>query len=256
MTRILLLGGTGDALKLARQLGSGQVYSLAGLGRVPDDLACEVRVGGFGGAEGLAGYLEGEHIDLLVDATHPYAARISANAVAAGAMAGVPCWALRRPAWEPQDGDDWCCVDDWTALRAEIERFSRPLFTLGREPLAHLDEIPAHQYWIVRCLKDHPGNARARVIGARGPFTLESERALVDEGRIDVVLSKNSGGAATAAKLEVARERGLPVIMLRRPVLPEADRIFGTLEELQGALVAPYGVDGSVIRPDSQWSEA
>lgn len=256
MTRILLLGGTGDALKLARQLGSGQVYSLAGLGRVPDDLACEVRVGGFGGAEGLARYLEAEHIDLLVDATHPYAARISANAVAAGAMAGVPCWALRRAAWEPQDGDDWRFVDDWAALRAELERFSRPLFTLGREPLAHLDEIPAHQYWIVRCLEDHPGNARARVIGARGPFAPGSERALFDEGRIDVVLSKNSGGAATVAKLEVARERGLPAIMLRRPVLPEADRIFGTLEELQRALVALRGVDGGIIRPDSQWSKA
>ena len=103
MTRILLLGGTGDALQIARQLGPVHVYSLAGLGKVPSDLACAVRVGGFGGAEGLARYLCDECIGLLVDATHPYAAQISANAFAASRAADVPCWALRRPAWQPSE---------------------------------------------------------------------------------------------------------------------------------------------------------
>ncbi|MFX1674868.1 cobalt-precorrin-6A reductase [Paraburkholderia sp. A2WS-5] len=232
MTRVLLLGGTGDALKIARRLGPGDVYSLAGLGRVPQDLACKVRVGGFGGVEGLARYVDVQRIGLIVDATHPYAARISANGTSAGRLAGVPCWALRRPAWQPQSGDDWRFVNGWGELCRALAGFSRPLFTLGREPLLHLDEIPAHQHWTIRCLDDHPGNARARVIGVRGPFTHEGERALFDASGFDVVVSKNSGGAATEAKLEVARERGLPVVMLARPHLPEVDRAFDTIEVL------------------------
>jgi precorrin-6A/cobalt-precorrin-6A reductase len=226
MTRILLLGGTGDALQIARQLGPEHVYSLAGLGKVPSDLACVVRIGGFGGADGLARYLHDERIGLLVDATHPYAAQISANAFTASRAADVPCWALRRPAWQPQQGDDWRMVDTWTELIGAMEPFSRPLFTLGREALAHLGEIPAHQYWTVRCLDAHPGNAQARIIDARGPFTTEGERALFRASQINVVISKNSGGSATEAKLEVARERGMPVIMLRRPDLPSVEREF------------------------------
>jgi precorrin-6A/cobalt-precorrin-6A reductase len=236
MTRILLLGGTGDALQIARRLGPDHVYSLAGLGKVPTDLACTVRVGGFGGADGLARYLDDERIGLLVDATHPYAAQISANAFAASRAAHVPCWALRRPAWQPQTGDDWRMVDNWAELTSALAPFSRPLFTLGREPLAHLDEIPAHQHWIVRCLEAHPGNAQARILDARGPFTVEGERSLFSAGRIDVVISKNSGGNATEAKLEVARERSLPVIMLRRPDLPSVEREFTRAADLLDAL--------------------
>ncbi|MGF6723556.1 precorrin-6A/cobalt-precorrin-6A reductase [Paraburkholderia sp. GAS41] len=236
MTRILLLGGTGDALQIARQLSPEDVYSLAGLGKVPADLACSVRVGGFGGADGLARYLRDERIGLLVDATHPYAARISANAFAASRVAQVPCWALRRPAWQAQRGDDWRMTDNWAGLTAAMEPFSHPLFTLGREPLAHLDEIPAHQFWTVRCLDAHPGNAQARVIDARGPFSIEGERALFSASRTDVVISKNSGGLATEAKLEVARERGLPVIMLRRPDLPSVEREFTQAVDLLDAL--------------------
>jgi precorrin-6A/cobalt-precorrin-6A reductase len=238
MNRILLLGGTGDALKTARRLGPRDIYSLAGLGKVPDDLACRVRVGGFGGVDGLARYIQEQGVALVVDATHPYAARISANAAGASGRAGLPLWALRRRPWSPQAGDDWRLVDDWRGIRDALAAFARPLFTLGREPLAHLDEIPAQQYWTVRCLDDHPGNARARVIGARGPFTHEAERALFEQGRFDVVVSKNSGGEATEAKLDVARERGLPVVMTRRPALPDADRIFDAAPALLDALDA------------------
>ncbi|RDK03322.1 cobalt-precorrin-6A reductase [Paraburkholderia lacunae] len=235
MMRILLLGGTGDALKIARQLGPDHVYSLAGLGKVPDDLACAVRVGGFGGSAGMARYIEHERIGLVIDATHPYAAQISANAMQASRAARVPCWALRRPGWQPQDGDAWRMVDDWRELSVLLAAFKRPLFTLGREPLAHLDDIPPHQFWTVRCLDPHEGNARARILATRGPFTLEGERALFSAEAFDVVVSKNSGGSATEAKLEVARERGLPVVMLRRPELPAADREFGDVAELLGA---------------------
>lgn len=236
MTRVLLLGGTGDALRIARRLGPAHVYSLAGLGKVPDDLACAVRVGGFGGSEGMARYIESEGIRLVIDATHPYAARISANAALASRAARVRCWALRRPAWHPRAGDDWRMVGDWNELTAELASFKKPLFTLGREPLAHLDEIPPHQFWTVRCLDPHQDHARARILAARGPFTLEGERALFALQAFDVVVSKNSGGNATEAKLDVARERGLPVVMLRRPEVPAVEREFDNVDDLLDAL--------------------
>jgi len=234
--RILLLGGTGDALAIARTLGSPHIYSLAGLGRVPADLACAVRVGGFGGAQGLARFLVDEDIALVLDATHPYAAQISANAARACAAAHVPYWALRRAPWQPQPGDDWRMASGWSGVIEALAPFARPLFTLGREPLAHLDEVPQQQHWTIRCLDAHPGHARARVIDARGPFTAEGERALFTQARIDVVVSKNSGGAATEAKLAVAREMGLPVVMMERPPLPDAQCEFASAQQAIDAL--------------------
>jgi len=236
MKRILLLGGIGEALAIARRLGPQHLYSLAGLGKVPDDLACEVRVGGYGGAEGLARFIEERGFDLLLDATHPYAAQISANAARAAQLADVPCWALRRPGWQEGADDDWREVADWPALIEALEDFRRPLFTLGREPLEHLGEIPAHQHWTVRCLQSLPGNARAEVLGARGPFTLDGERELFERLGTDVLVSKNSGSQATEPKLQVARERGMPVLILARPVLPEVDREFASVESLWAAL--------------------
>lgn len=238
MTRILLLGGTGDALRLARCLGPSHIYSLAGLGRVPADLSCQVRVGGFGGAQGLAEYITAERIDLLVDATHPYAAQISTNAARAAEQAGIPCWALRRPAWQAGTGDDWREVSDWAELIKTMGDFQRPFFTLGREPLAHLHEIPEHQHWTVRCLDAQPSTDRAEIIGDRGPFDSEAERQLFERLNCDVLVSKNSGGASTEPKLQVARERGLPVLLLRRPTLPTVNREFADRDELLTGLVA------------------
>ena len=236
MKRILLLGGVTEALAMARRLGPQHVYSLAGVGRVPADLPCEVRVGGYGGAEGLAQYIRQQRIDLLLDATHPYAAQISHNAVSAAALAGIPCWALRRPAWQPQAGDNWREVANWAELVEALKPFQRPLFTLGREPLEHLHEIPEGQFWTLRALDTYPGNARCEVIGARGPFVIEDERTLFAQRRIDVLISKNSGSSATEPKLEVARERGTPVLILKRPQLPEVDRAFLTGDEVLQAL--------------------
>ena len=234
--RILLLGGISEALSIARRLGPEHIYSLAGIGRVPQDLACQVRVGGYGGAQGLAAFVREAGIDLLIDATHPYAAQISRNAAQAGQAAGIPCWALRRPAWQAQAGDDWREVDDWPGLIDALRPFQRPLFTLGREPLQHLDEIPVDQFWTLRALLACPGNDRCEVIGARGPFRLEDERELFERRRIDVLVSKNSGSVATEPKLEVARERGVPVLVLKRPVLAEVDREFSSFEALMAAL--------------------
>lgn len=234
--RILLLGGITEALAVARQLGPEHTYSLAGIGRVPQDLTCQVRVGGYGGVEGLAAYLREARISLLIDATHPYAAQISQNAAQAARSVGIPCWALRRPAWQAQATDDWREVAGWAELIEALAPFERPLFTLGREPLQHLDEIPAHQFWTLRALEACPGNERCEVIGARGPFKLEDERALFARRRIDVLVSKNSGSSATEPKLEVARERGIPVLVLKRPRLPEVDQVFEQLSDLMAAI--------------------
>lgn len=237
--RILLLGGVTEALAIARQLGPEHVYSLAGIGRVPQDLACQVRVGGYGGADGLASYLRKAGITLLIDATHPYAAQISRNAATAAQAAGIPCWALRRPAWQAQQGDDWREVEDWAGLIEALKPFRRPLFTLGREPLQHLDDIPPEQFWTLRALEACPGNDRCEVIGARGPFHLEDERALFARRNIDVLVSKNSGSVATEPKLDVARERGLPVLVLKRPNLTPVDLEFTSAAHLISALDLP-----------------
>ncbi len=236
MKPILLLGGVTEALAIARTLGPQHIYSLAGVGRVPTDLTCQVRVGGYGGVEGLAQFVRDEHIGLILDATHPYAAQISHNAAQAARLCGVPCWALRRPAWRPQAGDDWREVADWAELIEALKPFKRPLFTLGREPLQHLDEIPQEQFWTLRALEVYPGNERCEVIGARGPFLIEDERALFERQKIDVLISKNSGSTATEPKLEVARERGVPVLVLRRPVLAAADREFTAVAAVLQAL--------------------
>ncbi|MCQ2998746.1 cobalt-precorrin-6A reductase [Pseudomonas syringae] len=240
MKRVLLLGGVTDALAIARTLGPQHIYSLAGVGRVPTDLVCEVRVGGYGGAEGLARFIAEHDIALLIDATHPYAAQISQNAARAAGLANVPCWALRRPAWQPGPGDDWREVADWAELINALQPFKRPLFTLGREPLQHLDEIPTHQFWTLRALentlRDVPQHERCEVIGARGPFLLDDERALFQRRTIDVLISKNSGGDATEAKLEVARELKVPVLILQRPELPQVDRELGSAAALLEAL--------------------
>ncbi|SHN08300.1 precorrin-6A/cobalt-precorrin-6A reductase [Pseudomonas asturiensis] len=236
MKRILLLGGITEALAIARTLGPEHIYSLAGVGRVPTDLTCQLKVGGYGGSEGMAQYIREQGVDLLLDATHPYAAQISHNAALAAKRAGIPCWALRRTAWQAGPGDDWREVADWSELVAALAPFKRPLFTLGREPLQHLEEIPEHQFWTLRALDSYPGNERCDVIGARGPFLLEDERQLFEQRRIDVLISKNSGSDSTEPKLDIARERGLPVLILKRPELPEVDRVFWGVNEVLRAL--------------------
>ncbi|MEE4820878.1 cobalt-precorrin-6A reductase [Pseudomonas alliivorans] len=236
MKRILLLGGITEALAIARTLGPEHIYSLAGVGRVPTDLKCQLKVGGYGGAEGMAQYMREQGVDLLLDATHPYAAQISHNAALAANSAGIPCWALRRTAWTAGPGDDWREVADWSELVAALAPFKRPFFTLGREPLQHLEEIPEHQFWTLRALDNYPGNERCDVIGARGPFQLEDERQLFEQRQIDVLISKNSGSDSTEPKLDIARERGVPVLILKRPELPEVDRVFRTVDEVLRAL--------------------
>ena len=226
--RILLLGGIGEALQLARALTPTHpvIYSIVGKGRVPE-LPGAVRVGGFGGAQGLALFLREQGIELLIDATHPYAAQISQNAFQAALQAGIPLWAYRRPAWRPEPGDDWRFVADWAGIQQAIWPFQRPFFTLGLEPLRYVTDIPAHQHWLVRCLAAEPPPAtRLTLLCATGPFTLEQELALFRDYRVDVLVAKNSGGRSVEAKLRAARQLRIPVVMLERPALPTVDREF------------------------------
>lgn len=237
--RILILGGIGEAAKLARTLASTHavIYSLAGKGRLPDSTG-SVRCGGFGGAEGLTAFLRENGIELLIDATHPYAARISRNATLAARLAGIPLWAYRRPAWQPKLGDDWRSVADWSEMMGALQKFERPFFAIGLEPLRHVTEIPASQHWLVRCLAAEPPNSsRLILLCAAGPFSLERETTLLRDYRIDVLVAKNSGGGAVEAKLAAARRYKIPVVMLDRPVLPVVDREFAEIEQLAEALL-------------------
>lgn len=238
MMRLLILGGIGEAVKLARRLAPFHVvtYSIAGKGRAPD-LSCAVRVGGFGGSEGLAAFLRDHRIELLIDATHPYAAQISRNAAQAARAAGVPLWAYRRPAWQPQLGDGWRSVADWAEIMTALQEFKRPFFTIGLEPLRHVATIPPEQYWLVRCLAaDPPVSPRLTVLCAAGPFSLEQESALLRDYQIDALAAKNSGGGAVAAKLAAARQLSIPVVLLERPVLPAAEREFAEVKRLAAEL--------------------
>lgn len=236
--RILLLGGIGEALRLARWLAPihSVTYSVAGRGRIPE-LPCKVRVGGFSSAYNLAKLLKEESFDLLIDATHPYAAQISRNAALAAKQAGIPLWAYRRPPWQPAARDDWRLVSNWMGVGQALQGYCRPFFTIGVQPLQHAQSIPPQQRWLVRCLAaELPALPNLSVLHAVGPFALEAELKLLQTHAVDVLISKNSGGSAVAAKLVAARQLSIPVIMLERPALPPATREFSAIEALFNCL--------------------
>ena len=241
--RVLILGGSTEASTLATAL-AGRVdvaatLSLAGRVRELAPQPLPTRVGGFGGVDGLATYLRDERIALLVDATHPFAARMSANASEAGRRAGVPLLDAGRGGWLPEEGDLWSEVDTMAQVPAVLGETPRRVFlTIGRLQLAAFAVAPQHRY-IVRSIdpvgEDH-GLADARFIAARGPFRVDDETTLMRDHRIDVLVTKNSGGTASFAKIVAARRLGLPVVLVRAPdgggtrlgvdgVLAEIDRM-------------------------------
>ncbi len=242
--KLLILGGIGEALALTRALCREPflpVYSLAGKGDVPS-LDCPVRVGGFGGIQGLVDYLQDQQFDLLIDATHPYAQSISEHAFEAADRAGIPLWAYQRPPWSQQDGDCWIQTPDWHAALS-YSSFTRPLITLGSSVLPHLERIPDGEQWLVRALPGKvPAGKDYQVIDARGPFSLDDERTLMQEQGIDVLVAKNSGGSAVGAKIAAARQLKIPVIFQARPQLPEPERLFIDAQILQEALAESAGI--------------
>ena len=220
---VLILGGTHEAFQLAEQLaaqgGVDFISSLAGRTRAPRLPKGQVRTGGFGGAEGLARYLRAERITQLVNATHPFAAQISANAIAASEAVGVPLLRLLRPAWTARPDDRWV-VARHAAEAAELCRREggRIFLTLGSGELNAFAEIH-NAHFLVRMI-DAPERLPLhdyRVITARGPFSLQDELRLLAEHRIGLIVAKNSGGEATYAKIDAARRMGLPIVMIERP---------------------------------------
>ena len=208
--------------------------SLAGRTAAPAPQPLPTRIGGFGGVDGLAAYLERERIDVLVDATHPFAQAISRNARAAASRAGRPLIVVGRQPWRPAPGDDWREVADVAAAVAALGAPSRRVFlTIGRLQLDAFARAPQHRY-LVRTIDraDAAFLPDAKWLEARAPFDAAAEEALMREHDIEVLVTKNSGGDATAGKLEAARMIGLPVILVRRP------ETYGDQLDVAGALAA------------------
>ena len=209
--------------------------SLAGRTAEPLEQPVPVRRGGFGGAEGLASYLRAERIDVLIDATHPYAAVIAANAAEAARMARVRLIALRRAPWRKVQGDVWTEVDTMEHAAEALGKAPRRVFlALGRKELRPFEAAPQHVYLVRSVDPVDPPLAvpHAIYVTARGPFSEEEDRALLERHRIDVIVAKNSGGDATYGKIAAARALHLPVIMLKRPALPQVESVTSVEDAL------------------------
>ena len=239
MKTVLILGGTGEAVALARALeaefgeGLAVISSLAGRTKTPVRPVGTVRKGGFGGVAGLTDYLRAQSIDAVIDATHPFAARMTANAVAACRAAGVPRLRIDRPAWTPVDGDRWRKVPDIAAAAAALPGLgSRVFLTVGSQELDAFKGLAGLRFWARMIEPPPPGELPDgfTVIEARGPFDEKAEAALMRKHGVDVLVTKNSGGAAAAAKLAAARMLGIPVVMVARPPAPAGDRVPGVVE--------------------------
>jgi precorrin-6A/cobalt-precorrin-6A reductase len=230
MTRALILGGTADASLLAAEIacaGIDAVYSYGGRTRAPADQPLPTRIGGFGGVSGLADYIRREGITHVIDATHPFAAEMSRNVVAACAETGTPLIALERAPWVKAPGDNWIEIADVNAAVAALPEAAANVFlAIGRQHIAPFAAKPQHVYTL-RFVDppEAPLPFAADVIVSRGPFTLEGELEMMRKRMIAWIIARNSGGDGARAKIDAARRLGLPVIMISRPQLPERLRV-------------------------------
>ncbi|MDB9447299.1 cobalt-precorrin-6A reductase [Anabaena sp. CS-542/02] len=250
--RVLILGGTGEAAELAAKVANVQgieaITSLAGRTRQPSLPLGDLRIGGFGGVTGLVNYLHQMKIDVLIDATHPFAAQIASNASEAAITVNIPRLKLIRPPWQQVNGDRWIEVDSIKAAAAVVENQSKRVFlSIGRQEIGAFAHL---QLWFLMRMIDPP-EAKAlvppgKLLCARGPFHLHNEREMLIHHQIDTIVSKNSGGEATYAKLVAARELNLPVVMVKRPPLPPGEQVT----DIDQALLWVYSLLGK--RPHSQ----
>lgn len=249
--RVLILGGTTEGRLLSERLARDSRFEvlLSFAGRTTSLQRPDVphRIGGFGGAEGLRAFLNDERFEALVDATHPFAAQMSANAVIAAERARVPLVRFEREAWRALPGDRWTGVANMAEAAAAIGAEPRRVFlSVGRTEVDAFAAAPQHAYLIRAVDSFVPSLREARVLAVRGPFTLAGELELLLRERIEVVVSKNSGTEATVAKIHAARELRVPVIMVERPVLPAA-RLAHALEDVEAWLGALHDrASGSV----------
>ncbi|WP_132994290.1 cobalt-precorrin-6A reductase [Gordonia zhaorongruii] len=236
MADVLILGGTAEARAAAAALvdaGLEVISSLAGRVSAPRLPVGDVRVGGFGGPDGLRQFLQDNAIQVALDATHPFAARITGNAVSASAEAEVPYLRLARPAWSAEPGDRWTRVPDIDAAAAAVaDRGGRVLLTTGRQDVAAFAGVTG-AWFLVRVVEtpDSELPSRHEMLRSRGPYSLDGELSLIDRHGIDLVVTKNSGGALTSAKLAAAAKRGLEVIMVDRPAEPAGIDRAATVED-------------------------
>lgn len=237
--RVLLLGGTTEATALrlrATALAEVEIiHSLAGRTHRPM-VSAQTRIGGFGGVGGLVDYLQQQSIAGLIDATHPFATQISAHAIAAAASVGIPHLRLLRPAWVPSAADRWLEVGSNEAAAAVLPEVGDRFFlTIGRQELATFAPL-RHLWFLMRMVDAPPPDALIPpgvVLLERGPFSVEQERSRLQHYTIGAIVSKNSGGDATYAKIIAARELQLPVVMVQRPPLPSAEQV----PDVDGALI-------------------
>jgi precorrin-6A/cobalt-precorrin-6A reductase len=236
--RILILGGTSEAAQLATRLGGRPgvtiISSLAGRVSQPNMPQGIVRIGGFGGVDGLTSYLAQESIDVVIDATHSFASRISANAELSCDAAKVPLIVFERPPWQSQEGDSWLSVPDLqSAASLANDPHNRVFLSIGRQELGAFSECEK-AWFLVRTI-DEPHEKlpkHSKLILQRGPFDLDEERQLLRNESINLIVSKNSGGRATCSKIEVAREISIPVVMIDRPLKRKTPAVVATLDDV------------------------
>ena len=236
---ILVLGGTGDARQIAQRLHNRNlpvIYSVAGLVRQPE-LPCRVVSGGFSQFGGLISFLKKSGVNAVMDATHPYAAHMSRTAVSAARLCQIPVWRYLRPPWLPQPGDEWHEFADWQELPPMLRDRNVVFFASGQLPRGVAERLQqlaqeCGQTHLLRTAVQPQQKLPESMISIEGigPFSVEQERIIFSKFGVDALISKNSGGTATAAKLAVARERDVPVYMLQRPLLPTANQEFDNID--------------------------
>jgi precorrin-6A/cobalt-precorrin-6A reductase len=237
--RVLILGGTTDANQLAAAIAGDSsldpILSYAGRTENPKRPPIAWRTGGFGGVDGLIDYLRAENIARVIDVTHPFAAQMSAHAIAACAAAAIPLLALERAPWRRVAGDRWTEVYDFAAAAEALGDTPRRVFLgIGRTQLAPFAGHPQH-FYLVRLVDPPraPLPLKAEVIIARGPYDLAGDRAVLTEHRIDIMVTRDAGGDSASAKIDAARELGLPVVMVRRPFIPSREKVETVAEVLR-----------------------
>lgn len=253
LIKVLLLGGTRDAINIAHSLlalnESGEphielIYSIAGIVRQPT-INCSIHTGGFSqfstkatsnrSQQGMKRFIQQNDIDKVVDATHPYAITISTNASVVCEQLNIPLFKYVRPPWLVTDKDHWITVNNWAEAKKAMHPFKRPFVTIGRIASHDINAIPKHQYWVIRsAIEENQTQDQYCLIKAVGPYTEEQETELLKTHLIDVVVCKNSGGSAVDGKLRAAQKLNLPVIMLSRP---ETDKAYGNLFDNECSLI-------------------